>query len=122
MGWTYLVKASDLKAMNAEEVANEMNRVKGAYQVRSRVSIGVKFRGSTSREADGLAQRLADSLVSHLEASGFAAKLAGPNEAMSVQPSFFFIGEVLEDSRKNSNENHAVKSQYRSAEPVATAT
>jgi hypothetical protein len=121
VGWTYLVKASDLKAMNAEEVAAEMNRTKGAYQVRSRVSIGVKFRGSTSREADGLAQRLADSLVSNFEASGFAAKLAGPNEAMSVQPNFFLVGEVLEDSRKNSNENHPVKSQYRSAEPVMSA-
>jgi hypothetical protein len=117
VGWVYLEEAAQYRASNIGAVRDQMTRARDAHQLKSRLSIRVLFRDTTSRrEAVDFAIQLTDSLAAGLESSGLNIKVIRPNETTAVKPNFQLIGDVLKNSRSNSYEKTPKDSRYRSGE------
>jgi hypothetical protein len=115
VGWLYLGEAQRFKP-NLDVVKDAMAQYAPAYQLRSRLSVGVVIRDQTSRrDSLGFADQLTDAIASGLESSGLAIKVVRqPREATdAVQPNFLLIGEIMEHrSVKNAN-LESLQSKYR---------
>ena len=115
LGWLYLGEAERYKP-NQSTVKDTMARYAPAYQLRSRLSIGVVLRDQTSRrESLGFADQLADAIANGLESSGLSIKVVRqPKEGTdAVQPNFLLIGEILEHRVVKDAKLETLQSKYR---------
>ncbi len=84
---------------DAGSIHDEMTLANPAHQLRSRLSLRVTFRDRTSRrEAVDFAPQLTDSLAAGLESSGLNIKVVRPNEETKVQPNFYLVGDVQQNT------------------------
>lgn len=114
IGWLYLGEAEHYKP-NLGAVQEAMARYAPAYQLRSRLSMGVVLRDQTSRrDSVGFGDQLRDAIVSGLESSGLPIKaLRQFNESDAVQPNFLLIAEIREHRVVNNTSLDTVPSKYR---------
>src|SRR5438270_1889344 len=114
IGWLYLGEAEHYKP-NMEVVREAMARNASAYQLRSRLSVGVVLRDQTSRrDSLGFADQLRDAIANGLESSGLPLKaLRQFNESDPVQPSFVLVAEVLEHRAVKNTNLETLQSKYR---------
>lgn len=114
MGWLYLGEAEHYKP-NMGAVREAMARYSSAYQLRSRLSVGVVLRDQTSRrDSLGFADQLRDAIANGLESSGLPLKaLRQFNESDSLQPNFVLVAEVLEHRVVKNTNLETLQSHYR---------
>jgi len=114
MGWLYLGEAEHYKP-NMGAVREAMARYAPAYQLRSRLSVGVVLRDQTSRrDSLGFADQLRDAIANGLESSGLPIKaLRQFNESDSLQPNFVLVAEVLEHRVVKNTNLETLQSHYR---------
>ena len=91
VGWAYLDEALAYNSADAGAIRDEKTLATPAHQLRSRLSLRVKFFDRTSRrEAVDFAEQLTDSLAAGLESSGLNIKVVRPNRrdqsAAELQP------------------------------------
>ena len=116
IGWLYLGEAERYKP-NMGVVREAMARYATAYQLRSRLSMGVVLRDQTSRRDNlGFADQLRDAIANGLESSGLPMKaLRQFNESDSVQPNFVLVAEILEHRVVKNTNLETLQSKYRAA-------
>ena len=115
VGWLYLGEAERYKP-NLEAVRDAMAQYASAYQLRSRLSIGVVLRDQTSRrESAGFTDQLADAIANGLESSDLSVKVVRQSNesAGGVQPNFLLIGEILEHRVVKEINLETLQSKYR---------
>ncbi len=115
IGWLYLGEAEHYRP-NLSTVKDAMAQYAPAYQLRSRLSIGVVLRDQTSRrESSGFTDQLSDAIASGLESSGLSVKVVRqPKEgAGAVQPNFLLVGEILEHRIVKDTNLETLQSKYR---------
>lgn len=115
IGWLYLGEAERYKP-NLSSVRDVRAQYANAYQLRSKLSIGVVLRDQTSRrESVGFADQLADAIATGLESSGLGVKVVRqPKEgADGVQPNFLLVGEILEHRVVKDANLETLQSKYR---------
>lgn len=117
VAWSYLQKALPYKASDLDAVRDAMTQEAAAYQMRSRLSIGVVFRDQTSRrDSAGFADQLADAIATGLETSGLPVKVIRPGDNPAIQPNFQLIGDVLDHHRTEVPTEVPKDSTYRAGE------
>ena len=114
IGWLYLGEAEHYRP-NMEVVRSAMARYASAYQLRSRLSVGVVLRDQTSRrDSAGFADQFRDAIANGLESSGLPIKaLRQFNESDAVQPNFVLVAEVLEHRVVKNTNLETLQSKYR---------
>src|SRR5262249_25641069 len=115
LGWLYLAQAERYRP-NQSTVRDAMARYAPAYQLRSRLSIGVVLRDQTSRrESLGFADQLADAIATGLESSGLSVKVVRqPKDSPdAVQPNFLLVGEIREHRVVKDVNLETLPSKYR---------
>jgi hypothetical protein len=114
IGWLYLGEAEHYKP-HMEAVKAAMARYAPAYQLRSRLSVGVVLRDQTSRrDSVGFADQLRDAIANGLESSGLSIKVLRQfNETDAVQPNFQLVAEILEHRVVNNTTLETLQSKYR---------
>lgn len=115
IGWLYLGEAERYKP-NLSGVRDVRAQYATAYQLRSKLSIGVVLRDQTSRrDSVGFADQLADAIATGLESSGLGVKVVRqPKEgADGVQPNFLLVGEILEHRVVKDANLETLQSKYR---------
>ena len=115
IGWLYLGEAERYKP-NLSTVKDAMAQYGSAYQLKSRLSVGVVLRDQTSRrDSLGFADQLTDAIATGLESSGLSIKvLRQPKEGGGeVQPNFLLIGEILEHRVVKDANLETLQSKYR---------
>ena len=117
VGWAYLDEALTYNSADAGAIRDAKTLAAPAHQLRSRLSLRIKFFDRTSRrEAVAFAEQLTDSLAAGLESSGLNLKVVRPTEEAKVQPNFSLVGDVQQHTVSNSVEQNVKSSKYRSAE------
>ena len=119
LGWMYLAEAQHYKA-NLETVSDMMAKYSPAYQLHSRLSVGVVMRDQTSRrDSVGFADQMRDSIATGLESSGLSIKVVRQSSEMqdqnAVQPNFLLVGEILEHRVVKNVSLETLPSKYRAA-------
>jgi len=114
IGWLYLGEAEHYKP-HMEAVREAMAQYASAYQLRSRLSLGVVLRDQTSRRTNaGFADQLRDAIANGLESSGLSIKVLRQfNETDVVQPNFQLVTEILEHRVVNNTTVETLQSKYR---------
>lgn len=115
LGWLYLVQADHYKS-GLDEVRDMMAQYSPAYQLRSRLSIGVTLRDQTSRrDSPGFADQLTDAIANGLDSSGLPVKVVRqPKEGADViQPNFLLVGEILQHRVVKDVNLETLQSKYR---------
>lgn len=115
IGWLYLGEAERYKP-DLSTVRDIRAQYAAAYQLRSKLSIGVVLRDQTSRRDNpGFADQLADAIATGLESSGLGVKVVRqPKEgAGGVQPNFLLVGEILEHRVVKDANLETLQSKYR---------
>ncbi len=114
LGWSYLNEALQYRP-NLDVVRDAMTSNTAAYQMRSRLSIGVVFRDQTSRrDSAGFADQLQQAFATGLETSGLPVKVVLPGAAGSLEPNFQFVGEILQHRAIRDSKVETLQSKYRS--------
>ena len=114
VGWAYLTEAQQYRP-NLDAVRDARTRNGAAYQMRSKLSIGVVFRDQTSRrDSAGFADQLQQAFATGLETSGLPAKVVLPGAAGTIEPNFHFVGEILEHRPIRNAKKETLQSEYRS--------
>ena len=115
IGWLYLNEA-DRYTPNLPTIRDTMARYSPAYQLRSRLSVGVALRDQTSRRDNpGFSDQLADAIATGLENSGLSVKVVRQTSsgADSVQPNFVLVGEILAHRVVKEANLETLPSKYR---------
>jgi len=114
IGWLYLGEAEHYKP-HMEAVKEMMARYAPAYQLRSRLSVGVVLRDQTSRRNNaGFADQLRDAIANGLESSGLSIKVLRQfSETDTMQPNFQLVTEILEHRVVNNTTVETLQSKYR---------
>lgn len=114
IGWLYLAEAEHYKP-HLEAVKEAMAQYAPAYQLRSRLSVGVVLRDQTSRrDSLGFADQLRDAIANGLEASGISIKVLRQfSESDPVQPNFTLVAEILEHRVVKNTTLETLQSKYR---------
>jgi hypothetical protein len=115
IGWLYLGQAEHYKP-NLEPVREAMAQYGPAYQLRSRLSLGLVLRDQTSRrDSVGFADQMRDAIASGLESSGVPVKVVrqATDAQGGVQPNFVLIGEILEHRVVKNATLETLQSKYR---------
>ena len=115
VGWSYLTEAQQYRP-NLDAVRDARTRNGAAYQMRSKLSIGVVFRDQTSRRVSaGFADQLQQAFATGLETSGLPVKVVLPGAAAgAIEPNFQFVGEILEHRTIRDPKKETLQSEYRS--------
>jgi len=115
VGWSYLTEAQQYRP-NLDAVRDARTRNGAAYQMRSKLSIGVVFRDQTSRrDSAGFADQLQQAFATGLETSGLPVKVVLPGAiAATIEPNFHFVGEILEHRAIRNAKKETLQSEYRS--------
>ena len=119
LGWMYLAQADHYKP-NLASVKDAMAQYAPAYQLHSRLSIGVMMRDQTSRrDSLGFADQMRDAIASGLESSGLSIKVvrqsADNTDKSIAQPNFLLVGEILEHRVVKNANLETLQSKYRAA-------
>jgi hypothetical protein len=119
LGWMYLAQAEHYKP-NLASVKDAMAQYGSAYQLHSRLSIGVLMRDQTSRrDSVGFADQMRDAIASGLESSGLSIKVvrqsADSADKVLAQPNFLLVGEILEHRVVKNANLETLQSKYRAA-------
>jgi hypothetical protein len=115
IGWLYLGEAEHYKP-NLEPVREAMAQYGSAYQLRSKLSLGLVLRDQTSRrDSVGFADQMRDAIASGLESSGVPVKVVrqAAEAQTGVQPNFVLIGEILEHRVVKNATLETLQSKYR---------
>ena len=115
VGWLYLGEAEHYKP-NLESVREAMAQYGPAYQLRSRLSLGLVLRDQTSRrDSVGFADQMKDAIASGLESSGVPVKVVrqATEGQTGTQPNFVLIGEILEHRVVKNANLETLQSKYR---------
>jgi hypothetical protein len=115
IGWLYLGEAEHYKP-NLGPVREAMAQYGPAYQLRSRLSLGLVLRDQTSRrDSVGFTDQMRDAIASGLESSGIPVKVVrqtGDGQS-GVQPNFVLTGEILEHRVVKNATLETLQSKYR---------
>lgn len=117
IGWLYLNQA-DHYTPHLPAVKDAMARYGPAYQLKSRLSVGVVLRDQTSRrDSPGFADQLADAISNGVESSGLSVKVVrqATDSANAVQPNFVLVGEILEHRVVKDANLETLPSKYRAS-------
>ena len=114
VGWLYLGEAEHYRP-HTEAVKTAMAKYASAYQLRSRLSVGVVLRDQTSRRNNaGFADQLRDAMANGLESSGLSIKVLRQfSETDVMQPNFQLVTEILEHRVVNNTTVETLQSKYR---------
>src|SRR5207302_6188102 len=115
IGWLYLGEAEHYKP-NLGPVREAMAQYGPAYQLRSRLSLGLVLRDQTSRrDSVGFTDQMRDAIASGLESSGVPVKVVrqASEGQTSVQPNFVLISEILEHRVVKNASLETLQSKYR---------
>lgn len=115
IGWLYLNEA-DHYTPNLPAIKDTMARYGPAYQLRSRLSVGVVLRDQTSRRDNpGFPDQLADAIATGLENSGLSVKVVRQTNGGtdSVLPNFTLVGEILAHRVVKEANLETLPSKYR---------
>ena len=115
IGWLYLGEAQRYRP-NLSAVKDAMAQYAPAYQLRSRLSVGVILRDQTSRrDSPGFADQLTDAIAGGLESSGLSVKvIRQPKEGSdAIQPDFLLVGQILEHRMVKDANLETLPSKYR---------
>jgi len=115
IGWLYLNEA-ERYTPHLPAVKDAMAQYGPAYQLRSRLSVGIVLRDQTSRrDSPGFADQLADAISTGLESSGLSVKVVrqSTDTTAAVQPNFVLIGEILEHRVVKDGSLETLQSKYR---------
>jgi azurin len=114
LGWAYLNEALQYRP-NLDAIRDAMTSNTAAYQMRSRLSIGVVFRDQTSyRDSAHFADQLQQAFATDLETSGLPVKVVLPGATNTLQPNFQFVGDIMEHRPDLTRKKETVESKYRS--------
>jgi hypothetical protein len=114
LGWSYLSEAA-LFTPNLDAIRDAMTSNTAAYQMRSRLSIGVVFRDQTSRrDSAGFADQLQQAFATGLESSGLPVKIVLPGSGGTLDPNFQIVGEILQHRSVRNPTIETLQSEYRS--------
>ena len=114
VGWAFLNEAMQYRP-NFDAIRDALTSTKAAYQMRSRLSIGVLFRDQTSRrDSAGFADQLQQAFATGLETSGLPVQIILPGSAGTLQPNFQFVGEILQHRPIRNEKKETLQSRYRS--------
>jgi hypothetical protein len=112
LGWAYLNEALQYRP-NMDQIRDAMTSNAAAYQMRSKLSVGVVFRDQTSYSAH-FADQLQQAFATGLDTSGLPVKVILPGTGGSLQPNFKFVGDILEHRSSRGAKKETLQSQYRS--------
>lgn len=115
LGWLYLGQAEHFKS-GLDDVRDQKAQYAPAYQLRSRLSIGVVLRDQTSRrDSVGFADQLADAIATGLDSSGLPVKVVRQVKegADVIQPNFLLVGEILQHRVVKEVNLETLQSKYR---------
>lgn len=118
VGWLYLTEAQHYRTTNEQAIKDEIARYTPAYQLHSRLSVGIVLRDQTSRrESGGFSDQLADAVAAGLESSALPVKIVRqPNEGAATdapQPNFLLVGEIREHRVAKNTNLETLASKYR---------
>jgi hypothetical protein len=118
VAWTYLSEALQYSSQsNAGDVRDERERVRSTYNLRSRLSIQVEFRDSTSRrDSVDFATQLTDAMANGLESLGHEVSVLRTSDNTPVPPNFRLVGDVIQHELGKQPEIVPKDSTYRSSE------
>lgn len=118
LGWMYLTEAQHYKP-NLETAGDMMAKYSPAYQLHSRLSVGVLMRDQTSRrDSVGFTDQMRDAIATGLESSGLSVKVVPQSSGMqdqNAQPNFLLVGEILEHRVVKNVSLETLPSKYRAA-------
>ena len=114
LGWAYLTEAQQYRP-NLDAIRDDRTRNNAAYQMRSKLTIGVLFRDQTSRRDNaGFADQLQQAFATGLETSGLPVKVILPGGSGAAEPNFQFVGEILEHRPIRNPKKETLQSEYGS--------
>src|SRR5947209_6129900 len=116
VGWLYLTEAQHYRTTNEQAIKDEIARYSPAYQLRSRLSVGIVLRDQTSRrDSLGFTDQLADAIAAALESSALSVKVVRQvkEAADAPQPNFLLVGEIREHRVARNNNLETLPSKYR---------
>ena len=99
---------------NRDEVRDERTKAAAIYQMRSKLSLRVKFRDQTSRrDSAGFADQMSDAIATGVETSGLPVKVVRASDSSSVEPNFQLVGDVLQHRPILNPTVEPMESKYR---------
>ena len=119
VGWLYLTEAQHYRTTNEQAIKDEIARYTPAYQLRSRLSVGIVLRDQTSRsDSVGFTDQLADAVATGLESSALSVKVVrqaknGNVQADAPQPNFVLVGEIRDHRVAKNTNAETLSSKYR---------
>lgn len=119
VGWLYLTEAQHYRTTNEQAIKDEIARYTPAYQLRSRLSVGIVLRDQTSRrDSAGFSDQLADAVAAGLESSALSVKVVRQPKEGSVQtdapqPNFVLVGEIRDHRVAKNTNTETLSSKYR---------
>jgi hypothetical protein len=113
LAWLYLDQ-SQLFKPNRDDVRDERTKAAAIYQMRSKLSLRVKFRDQTSRrDSAGFADQMSDAIATGVETSGLPVKVVRASDTSSVEPNFQLVGDVLQHRPVLTPTIEPMESKYR---------
>lgn len=113
LAWMYLDQ-SQLFKPNRDDVRDERTKAASIYQMRSKLSLRVKFRDQTSRrDSAGFADQMSDAIATGVETSGLPVKVVRASDTSSVEPNFQLVGDVLQHRPILTPTIEPMESKYR---------
>src|SRR5215469_3479305 len=113
LAWTYLTEAEGYKASNLSAVRDAKVAAAAAHAIRSKLSIRVQFRDSTSQsDSAGFAGQLENAVIAGLDTSKIPVKVVRAGESTPVDPDYLLEGDVLQRSANAAPVLESIESQY----------
>jgi len=123
LGWKFLQQAQHFKP-DLAAVKDEMTKHEPIYEMRSKLSLGIRFRDQTSRrDSMGFADQLTDAVAANLESSGITALKVVTSQSRTgegaidtnsgLEPNFQLQCDILQHRVSKKVDSQRVKSHYR---------
>jgi len=113
LAWLYLDQ-SQLFKPNRDDVRDERTKAAAVYQMRSKLSVRVRFRDQTSRrDSAGFADQMSDAIATGVETSGLPVKVVRASDTSSTEPNFQLVGDVLQHRPVLTPTIEPMESKYR---------
>jgi len=105
---------SQLFKPNRDDVRDERTKAAAVYQMRSKLSVRVRFRDQTSRrDSAGFADQMSDAIATGVETSGLPVKVVRASDTSSTEPNFQLVGDVLQHRPVLTPTIEPMESKYR---------
>jgi tetratricopeptide (TPR) repeat protein len=115
IGWSYLEESREY-VPKSEDVSNLMTTNRSAYEMRSKLSIGVVFLDQTSRrDSSGFTDQMQQAFSTGLSRSGLTVVDGPPSTSDALRPNFVFKGEILQHRTIRNSKKDTLQSEYRSS-------